>query len=89
MHKRISGWYLVLEVSVTFTLLMLFISANEYQDSLWEAGGRNEWNSDPKMRIYFYANHKEPPDIPMIWSQEYVDSTSSKGLCVCEAEQCN
>ena len=37
--------------------------------SLWEEGGANLFNSDPKKRIYFFANHQEPPEIPYIWSQ--------------------
>ncbi|KAH7024935.1 uncharacterized protein B0I36DRAFT_249788 [Microdochium trichocladiopsis] len=41
---------------------------------LWQTGGDNGWNSDPSLRIYFYANHEEPPEIPLIWSQRLTDS---------------
>lgn len=59
------------EIALLITNLSLF--SYGYPDaarmSLWEEGGADSFNSDPKKRIYFYANHQEPPDIPYIWSQ--------------------
>jgi hypothetical protein len=63
--------FIFAEITLDFTLFILFLFSNRYQDALWEAGGMNGWNSDPKLRIYFYANHKDPPAVPMIWSQRY------------------
>jgi len=40
--------------------------------SLWEEGGAQKFNSDPRLRIYFYSNHQEPHPIPYIWSQKSV-----------------
>jgi len=42
------------------------------RNSLWEEGGLKLFNSNPRLRIYFYANHLEPPEIPYIWSQKLV-----------------
>jgi hypothetical protein len=60
-----------LEILLAATNLYLF--SYGYPDairmSLWEEGGAKLFNSDPKKRIYFFANHQEPPEIPYIWSQ--------------------
>ena len=70
LHQTRSWVWLVegLLVLTSFSLL-----AYNYSDSarmaLWEEGGVLGLNSDPKLRIYFYANHREPPEIPFIWSQ--------------------
>ncbi|THV54165.1 hypothetical protein BGAL_0033g00380 [Botrytis galanthina] len=39
------------------------------RNALWEEGGQHGFNSNPKMRIYFYANYLQPPEIPFIWSR--------------------
>lgn len=56
------------------TLLFLFTSAynQEYRTMLWRVGGAKGWNSDPRLRVYFYANYKEPPPVPTIWDEKYV-----------------
>ena len=58
----------VLVCLVTFTLFCSAYPA-QYRTRLWEIGGEHGWNSDPSLRIYFYANYQEPPEIPLIWSQ--------------------
>jgi hypothetical protein len=68
------GIFLVLEfLSV---LMAVSLSLHAYPDTcrtiLWQYGGTQGWNSDPHVRIYFYANYREPPPIPKIWSDEYV-----------------
>jgi len=66
--------FMFIEAGLIGTTLFLF--SYGYPDAtrkaLWEEGGRLLFNSDPKLRIYFYANHLEPPDIPFIWSQRLV-----------------
>lgn len=56
---------------ITFTL---FCSAypDQYRTRLWLIGGEHGWNSDPSLRIYFYANYQNPPEIPLLWSQRSV-----------------
>ena len=55
---------------------VLVFSATGYPDltrmALWKEGGIKHFNSNPALRIYFYANHKEPPPIPYIWSRVQV-----------------
>jgi hypothetical protein len=61
----------ILEAALVIVNLVLF--SYGYPDTsrtaLWEEGGSQGFNSDPKLRIYFYANYSEPPEIPFIWSQ--------------------
>ncbi|KXJ85745.1 hypothetical protein Micbo1qcDRAFT_127414 [Microdochium bolleyi] len=69
-------WHVVLQALiaiVTFALMCEELVARS-RAQLWQAGGERGWNSDPSMRIYFYANHEEPPAIPLIWSQRLTDS---------------
>ncbi|KAJ1322859.1 hypothetical protein MN608_11707 [Microdochium nivale] len=74
--REIRHWHIVLQaliVIVTFALMCHdFVTGARAE--LWRAGGKNGWNSDPSLRIYFYANHQEPPEIPLIWSQRLTDS---------------
>ncbi|KAK0385534.1 hypothetical protein NLU13_6714 [Sarocladium strictum] len=65
-----------LEFCVCLTLLVLFSTAypDRYRTKLWENGGVKGWNSNPNLRIYFFANHKEPPEIPLIWTHRLTDS---------------
>ncbi|UNI22327.1 hypothetical protein JDV02_008226 [Purpureocillium takamizusanense] len=77
--RIVQALLLGLEVVVAVTLLALFGFAysNHFRSGLWEEGGAQEWNSDPRLRIYFYANHREPPEIPLIWSQRLAASNLS------------
>ena len=43
--------------------------ANRLRAALWSTGGKHGWNSTPRLRIYFYANHQEPPEIPFLWTE--------------------
>ncbi|KAL4959206.1 uncharacterized protein BDV14DRAFT_206964 [Aspergillus stella-maris] len=56
----------------------LALSLHAYPDTcrtiLWQCGGTEGWNSDPHDRIYFYANYREPPPVPKIWSEETIES---------------
>ncbi|PVH88779.1 hypothetical protein DL98DRAFT_157105 [Cadophora sp. DSE1049] len=65
----------IVEASIILTTLALFSYGypNATRDALWEEGGVQQFNSNPKLRIYFYANHLEPPKIPYIWSQRFSD----------------
>jgi hypothetical protein len=61
------------ELSIQLAVFALFASAypDRYRSLLWLTGGVQGWNSSPEERIYFYANHKEPPEIPWIWIQRF------------------
>ena len=61
--------FLFLQVAIVTLVLMCHEFVSDSRAELWQVGGTNGWNSDPSMRIYFYANHEEPPEIPLIWSQ--------------------
>ncbi|CRL31130.1 unnamed protein product [Penicillium camemberti] len=61
------------ELSIQLAVFALFASAypDGYRSLLWLTGGVQGWNSNPEERIYFYANHKTPPEIPWIWTQRF------------------
>jgi hypothetical protein len=61
----------ILELGLATALLMLFARAyiDDHRTLLWEAGGVQGWNSDPALRVYFYANYREMPPIPAIWDE--------------------
>jgi hypothetical protein len=56
------------------SLVAIFTYAypNRFRTALWEDGGSKGWNSDPRARVYFYANYKEPPAVPMVWDKRLV-----------------
>lgn len=68
---KLSLALLGLEIVITTAAVFLFGLAypDRFRSRLWGNGGVEGWNSDPNERIYFYANHREPPEIPLIWSQ--------------------
>ncbi len=72
--QSIQFFSLCAEFIISITALALFLAnyAQDQRTRLWEVGGEKGWNSDPRLRIYFYANHREPPEIPLVWSQKYV-----------------
>ncbi|EFQ36030.1 hypothetical protein CGRA01v4_05999 [Colletotrichum graminicola] len=55
-------------------------SSGNFREKLWEHGGIKGWNSNPNLRIYFYANYEEPPEIPLIWSQSLTDAMLAVAL---------
>ncbi|CAF3654924.1 unnamed protein product [Fusarium graminearum] len=59
------------EMVVTITAVILFCLEYpvDFRSRLWENGGELGYNSNPNKRIYYYANHLEPPEVPFIWSQ--------------------
>ncbi|KAK7414800.1 hypothetical protein QQX98_006402 [Neonectria punicea] len=73
---KLSLALLGLELAITATAVVLFGLAypDRFRSRLWGNGGVEGWNSNPNERIYFYANHREPPEIPLIWSQRLTDS---------------
>ncbi|KAI1335635.1 hypothetical protein F5Y15DRAFT_397314 [Xylariaceae sp. FL0016] len=66
----------VVEFFLTISVLALFVYAypDTYRTTLWTAGGELGWNSNPRMRLYAHANHQEPTEIPLIWSQRLTES---------------
>lgn len=72
--ERLQWWHLlalVVEfVIANVSLAILWIAhANDLRNTLWRIGGEMGWNSNPRLRIYFYANHRQPPEIPVVWAQ--------------------
>ncbi|PNH38095.1 hypothetical protein VD0004_g8712 [Verticillium dahliae] len=49
-------------------------------NKLWEFGGVEGWNSNPNEGVYFYANYKGPPVIPLIWTQRLTDASLAVAL---------
>ncbi|KAF9876643.1 hypothetical protein CkaCkLH20_06051 [Colletotrichum karsti] len=70
---------LCLESVVVIAALVLFGVAypDRFRSRLWRNGGEEGWCSNPRLRIYFYANHEEPPEIPLIWSQRLTTSNTA------------
>ncbi|KAH8157003.1 hypothetical protein CIB48_g11244 [Xylaria polymorpha] len=62
---------LTVEFILACVTLGLFLSAypKDVRETLWRIGGEAGWNSNPRLRIYFYANYKVPPEVPLIWTQ--------------------
>ncbi|GKT40316.1 uncharacterized protein ColSpa_00497 [Colletotrichum spaethianum] len=73
---------LCLEASVVVATLILFGIAypDRFRSRLWRNGGEEGWCSNPRLRIYFYANHEEPPEIPLIWSQRLTTSNMATAV---------
>ncbi|KAF4469555.1 hypothetical protein FALBO_3547 [Fusarium albosuccineum] len=67
---------ILVEMAISVTAVVLFGLAypDRFRSRLWENGGEEGWNSNPNHRIYFYANHREPPEIPLLWTQRLTDS---------------
>ena len=63
----------ILELAIIILLLILcgYACPDTFRTTLWREGGTHGWNSDPDLRIYFYANHQRPPTIPYIWSMRW------------------
>ncbi|TEY86393.1 hypothetical protein BOTCAL_0009g00200 [Botryotinia calthae] len=64
-------YFILIEAHLVITVISLFLVGypEAARKALWEEGGEHGFNSDPKMRIYFYANYVQPPEIPYIWSR--------------------
>jgi hypothetical protein len=62
---------LLVELTIALMAVILFGLAypDRFRSRLWENGGEEGWNSNPNTRIYFYANHREPPEVPYLWQQ--------------------
>ncbi|KAI1360844.1 hypothetical protein F5Y08DRAFT_37720 [Xylaria arbuscula] len=48
---------------------LLTVYPKTFRETLWLIGGEAGWNSNPRLRIYFFANYKEPPEIAFLWTQ--------------------
>ncbi|KAI1422447.1 hypothetical protein F5Y12DRAFT_616030 [Xylaria sp. FL1777] len=64
----------IISITIEFVLactalgLLLTVYPESFRETLWLIGGEAGWNSNPRLRIYFYANYKEPPEIAFIWT---------------------
>ncbi|KAF7949429.1 uncharacterized protein EAE97_002938 [Botrytis byssoidea] len=74
--------YLLIEVHLIVIIISLFLIGytDATRKALWEEGGQHGFESDPKMRIYFYANYLQPPEIPFIWSRRYTEFNLASGI---------
>ena len=64
--------FLFIELVLVAVCLGVFAHAHstELRTALWAVGGEHGWNSNPRLRIYFYANYQQPPDIPFLWTEK-------------------
>ncbi|KAM5354413.1 hypothetical protein ACJ41O_001062 [Fusarium nematophilum] len=67
---------ILVEFAIAGTAVLLFGLAypDRFRTRLWANGGEEGWNSNPNQRIYYYANHREPPEVPLLWTQRLTDS---------------
>ncbi|KAJ0426176.1 hypothetical protein BJY00DRAFT_307675 [Aspergillus carlsbadensis] len=69
---------ILLTLESILVIITSSLALHAYPDTcrtiLWQYGGTQGWNSDPHARIYFFANYREPPPIPKIWSDEITES---------------
>lgn len=65
-------------IEMLLIVVSISLLAYGYPDAtrgaLWEEGGIQGFNSNPQLRVYFYANYLDPPEIPFIWSRRYDNS---------------
>lgn len=73
---------LLVELIIVVCTLSLYGTAHarDLRATLWDIGGQHGWNSNPRLRVYFHANHQEPPEIPLVWSPRF--SASSLAIAV-------
>ena len=64
---------MALELVGLIAVLVLFgiEQPDLYRTKFWQIGYDNGLNSNPNMILYAYANHRPPPKIPFVWSQQY------------------
>ena len=64
-------WLMLFELLGLIPILVLFGIAQPdlYRSTLWRIGFENQFNSNPNMILYAYANHRPLPEIPFVWSQ--------------------
>ena len=69
-RTQIRRYLFITELALLGLLLVLcgYAYPDRIRTALWTEGGTQGWNSDPTLRIYFYANYQTPPSIPYIWS---------------------
>ncbi|EMR84399.1 hypothetical protein BcDW1_6909 [Botrytis cinerea BcDW1] len=81
---RLKGrvYFMLIEAQLIITIICLFLVGYPAatRKALWEEGGEHGFNSDPKMRIYFYANYVQPPEIPYIWSRRCTEFNLAAGI---------
>ncbi|KAI1415448.1 hypothetical protein F5Y13DRAFT_144430 [Hypoxylon sp. FL1857] len=94
-HRRIRiGLFKATSLVIEFGLVIITMSLlccaypERFRKTLWEIGGENGWNSNPRLRIYFYANYQQPPEIPLVWAQRLSESNlaiSVLSTAICSA----
>ncbi|KXX82222.1 hypothetical protein MMYC01_201784 [Madurella mycetomatis] len=73
--KKPLYWGMVPELAGIIPLLVLFAlqQPDAYRTLFWRIGHDLGLNSSPTMILYAYANHRELPPIPFVWSQTLTD----------------
>lgn len=76
---------LIFETVVVSVCLSLSLASlpERLRSSLWAAGAKEGWNSDPHERVYFYANYKDPPPVPFIWTQGCSRPSNRQDASIC------
>jgi len=68
-------WVVIpLELFGLVPILVLFgiSQPDAWRTKLWEIGYNYQFNSNPLMTLYAYANYEPLPTVPFVWSQMYV-----------------
>ena len=71
---RKAMWILMaLELAGLIPILVLFgiEQPDLYRTKFWQIGWDNHLNSNPNMILYAYANYRDLPTVPFVWSQRY------------------
>ncbi|KAK3293060.1 uncharacterized protein B0H64DRAFT_376029 [Chaetomium fimeti] len=73
---------LFIELVFVATALGVFAHghATGLRTALWSTGGEHGWNSNPRLRIYFYANYQQPPEVPFLWTERCSESLLAVAL---------
>ncbi|KAI1734679.1 hypothetical protein F4680DRAFT_470701 [Xylaria scruposa] len=89
-HTLTQTKVLAIVIEVILAISVLVIHSLAYPENcrkiLWEIGGEAGWNSNPRLRIYFYANYQDPPEIPLAWTQKL--SQANLGVALVAVSAC-
>lgn len=67
--------HMLYRLAVLFELILIIVLTtfgcahhNAYRAILWQVGGVMGY-SDSRERVYYYANYREPPPVPLVWDE--------------------
>jgi hypothetical protein len=74
MVRREACYVFLLAIELALVAVAVCVFAHgrisNLRTALWATGGDQGWNFNPRLRIYFYANHRKPPKSPFLWTEE-------------------